>query len=274
MTLVTPDALLSLYDREVRGSFLDRLPGGWVGSQDGPVARALFPRAGMAMLTRPAHDLAAEDLRALVDRTISYFARAGHWFEWKTFDHDTVDLVPLLRAAGAEAEAHEALVLGSAARLATEPVLPPGLTMREVTEAVDLERIAAMESAVWGEDWSWLVADLEARLTDPTQPARIFVVEDVGSDPRVVSAAWLVPLVGTSVAGLWGGSTLAEHRGRGLYRALVARRARLAVELGYPVLQVDASDDSRPILEHLGLHVVGGTTPYVLGRGADPRAES
>ena len=26
---------------------------------------------------------------------------------------------------------------------------------------------------------------------------------------------------------------------------------------------VDASDDSRPILERLGLHVVGGTTPYV-----------
>lgn len=270
---MTPDALLSLYDREVRGSFLDRLPTGWVGSQDGPVARALYPRAGFAMLTRPVADLAAGELRALVDRTIAFFAGAGRWFEWKTFDHDTGDLIPLLLAAGAEPEEHESLVLGDASRLATEPVLPPGLTMRQVTEAVDLERIAAMESVVWGEDWSWLVADLESRLTDTTQPATIFVVEDPTADHRVVSAAWLVPLVGTSVAGLWGGSTLAEYRGRGIYRALVARRAQLAVELGYPVLQVDASEDSRPILEHLGLSVVGGTTPYILGRG-DGQAES
>ena len=35
-----------------------------------------------------------------------------------------------------------------------------------------------------------------------------------------------------------------------------------AVEWGYAMLQVDASDDSRPILERLGLHVVGATVPY------------
>lgn len=43
----------------------------------------------------------------------------------------------------------------------------------------------------------------------------------------------------------------------------MAHRARIALEHGYPIVQVDASDDSRPILERLGLHVVGGTTPYV-----------
>ena len=56
--------------------------------------------------------------------------------------------------------------------------------------------------------------------------------------------------------------------GQGIYRALVARRAQLAVERGHRILQVDASDDSRPILERLGLCVVGGTTPYILGREA------
>jgi hypothetical protein len=35
------------------------------------------------------------------------------------------------------------------------------------------------------------------------------------------------------------------------------------VAAGYRILQVDASDESRPILERLGLHVVGGTTPYL-----------
>ncbi len=270
---MTPADLLALYDREVRAPFLEHLPAGWVGSQDGPVARALFPRSGMAMLVRPADDLPSNDLQALVERTVRYFADAGHPFEWKTFDHDTVDLPALLRAAGGVPGPHEALVLGTASRLATEPVLPPGLVMREVTEVVDLERIAALQSSVWNEDWSWLVDDLEARLTDPTQPARIFVVEDPEAANRMVSAAWLVPLLGTRVAGLWGGSTEAEYRGRGIYRALVARRAQLAVELGFTVLQVDASDDSRPILEHLGLQVVGGTTPYRIGDGAAPEPD-
>lgn len=64
---------------------------------------------------------------------------------------------------------------------------------------------------------------------------------------------------------MWGGSTRPEYRGRGIYRALVARRAQLAVDRGYPILQVDASDDSRPILQRLGLRVIGGTTPYVVG---------
>ncbi len=80
---------------------------------------------------------------------------------------------------------------------------------------------------------------------------------------RVVSAAWLVLKPGTEFGGLWGGSTPSQWRGRGLYRALVARRAALAAELGVRYLQVDASADSRPILERLGLLPVTTTTPYV-----------
>ena len=138
--------------------------------------------------------------------------------------------------------------------------VPDGLRLRTVDSRADLDRVAAMESEVWGEDWSWLADDLVERIADPHAPATVYVVED---GDRVVSAAWLAPTVGTRFAGLWGGSTLADYRGRGIYRALVARRASDAVAAGYSLLQVDASDDSRPILERLGLHVVGGTTPYV-----------
>jgi GNAT superfamily N-acetyltransferase len=79
----------------------------------------------------------------------------------------------------------------------------------------------------------------------------------------VVCAAWLVLREGEGFAGLWGGSTLAEWRGRGIYRAMVAQRAQLAVQRGVKYLQVDASEDSRPILQRLGLHAVTTTTPYV-----------
>ena len=68
---------------------------------------------------------------------------------------------------------------------------------------------------------------------------------------------------GTDFAGLWGGSTLTPWRGRGIYRALVAVRARLAVRRGVRYLQVDASDDSAPILRRLGFRAITTTTPYV-----------
>ena len=54
-----------------------------------------------------------------------------------------------------------------------------------------------------------------------------------------------------------------QWRRRGIYRALVAARARLAEARGFSLMQVDASDDSRPILERLGLIAVTTTTPYV-----------
>jgi GNAT superfamily N-acetyltransferase len=66
-----------------------------------------------------------------------------------------------------------------------------------------------------------------------------------------------------SVPGLWGGSTLPQWRGRGVDRALVAVRAALATTRGVPYLHVDASDDSRPVLERLGDTAVTTTTAYV-----------
>ncbi|MET1059083.1 MAG: GNAT family N-acetyltransferase [Nocardioides sp.] len=260
---MTPEELLDLYDREVRESLRDRLPHGWTSEQDGPLTRCVTPRDGFAMFTADSSPLTPGELESLVERTFAFYEERSLRFEWKTFEHDRPDLLPLLSRHGAVPEPREALVLGESAVLAGEVTLPDGLTMRSVSSRADLERVAALESEVWDEEWSWLADDLEGRLA-ASEPAEVLVVED---GDVVVSAAWLVPLAGTSVAGLWGGSTLAAYRGRGLYRALVARRARIAVETGYPIVQVDASDDSRPILERLGLHVVGGTTPYVKDPG-------
>jgi GNAT superfamily N-acetyltransferase len=68
---------------------------------------------------------------------------------------------------------------------------------------------------------------------------------------------------GADFATLWGGATLQAWRGRGIYRATVAHRANLAAERGFRFLEVDASSDSRPILERLGFSAVTTTTPYV-----------
>jgi GNAT superfamily N-acetyltransferase len=68
----------------------------------------------------------------------------------------------------------------------------------------------------------------------------------------------------TEFAGLWGGGTLPEWRGRGVFRALVGHRAVLARDRGVRYLQVDALPASRPTLERMGFHPVAGTTPWML----------
>ena len=72
----------------------------------------------------------------------------------------------------------------------------------------------------------------------------------------------LEPVPDTAFAGVWGGSTLEEWRGRGIYRALTAARARSALALGKTLMHSDSTEYSRPILERSGLLKVSTTTPY------------
>ncbi|MEO8330398.1 MAG: GNAT family N-acetyltransferase, partial [Candidatus Nanopelagicales bacterium] len=67
---------------------------------------------------------------------------------------------------------------------------------------------------------------------------------------------------------LWGGGTVKEWRGRGVFRSLVASRAALAADKGFRYLQVDASADSQPILERLGFMKLATTTPFTYGSQA------
>jgi ribosomal protein S18 acetylase RimI-like enzyme len=78
----------------------------------------------------------------------------------------------------------------------------------------------------------------------------------------MVSAGRLEPVESTDFAGIWGGATLPQWRGRGIYRALTAARARSALRRGKTLLHSDSTEDSRPMLERSGLVKVSSTTPY------------
>ncbi|WP_406459277.1 GNAT family N-acetyltransferase [Streptomyces sp. NBC_00876] len=227
---------------------------------DGELLRVVGQFRGFVTTPRDVGVRGAE-LDLLIARQRDHFARRGEAVEWKTRGHDLPeDLTDRLRAAGFVPEEQETILIGRADEMAADPVLPDGVTLRRVTGEADMRRIAVMESDVWGEDWGWLGDDLIARVATAPDEIAVYVAEAGG---EVVSAAWLVFRTGTEFAGLWGGSTLAAWRGRGIYRALVAARAKLAVARGTRYLQVDASDDSAPILSRLGFHAVTTTTPYV-----------
>jgi GNAT superfamily N-acetyltransferase len=256
--------MLAAYDAQLRQWIPEVPQPGHSYETVGPVLRVFGGHRGFV---DTAQDLGATGaaLDAIIAEQVAFFAARGESFEWKTRGNDEpAELPDRLISAGFVPEERETVVVGEAAQMAlaapqaTDTILSVGITIRQVTDRVDLERIAAMETSVWGEDWSWLADDLEGRLQTGT--ADILIAEAAGT---VVSAAWLVTKPGRDFAGLWGGSTLAEWRGRGIYRALVARRAQIATERGIPYLQVDASDDSRPILERLGFVAITTTTPYV-----------
>jgi len=192
---------------------------------------------------------------------VRFFAERGERFEWKLHGHDRpADLPERLRAAAFVPEDEETIVIARVDAVAREPVLPGGVVLREVSERADLDRIAAFETAVWNDEHGRLADHLEAELAADPDGLTIVVAE---SDSEVVCAAWLRFEHGTSFATLWGGATLPEWRRRGIYPATVAHRAGLAAERGFEYLEVDASSDSRPILERLGFVAVTTTTPYI-----------
>lgn len=252
-------ALLAAYDEQMRGA-PPHPPAGVVYEQDGPLLRITGQHRGFVSGPRDL-GVGGAELDALIARQRDHFAARGEAVEWKTRGHDRpADLTDRLRAAGFVPEERETVVVGEAERMARTPVTPAGVTLRQVTADADMHRIAAMESAVWGQDWSRLADDLIGRVAAAPDQIAVLVAE---ADGEVVCAAWLVLRAGTQFASLWGGSTLAAWRGRGIYRALVAARAELAVARGVRFLHVDASDDSAPILKRLGFHAVTTTTPYV-----------
>jgi GNAT superfamily N-acetyltransferase len=262
--VTTNEIMLAAYDEQMRGA-PPHPPVGVRYEQDGPVLRIVGQFRGFISAPRDV-GVRGADLDQLIARQRDYFAARGEAVEWKTRAHDEpADLTGRLRAAGFVPEEQETVLIGLTRDMATEPVVPDGIAIRQVTSDHDLRRIAAMESVVWEQDWSWLGDDLIARVGAAPDQIAVLVAEAAGdgNDGQVVSAAWLVYRPGSEFAGLWGGSTLREWRGRGIYRALVATRANLAAARGVRYLHVDASDDSAPILRRLGFRAVTTTTPYV-----------
>lgn len=205
-------------------------------------------------------DLDESTADAIIAREVAFFAARGRRFEWKHHDYDRpADLPARLVAAGFEPEEEEALMVAEIASLAIDAMPPEGVRLLLVTDAAGVDMVIAVHEEVFGIDHSWLRSELLARLGTPDAGAAVLAM----ASDRPVGSARVEFHAGTDFASLWGGGTLPEWRGRGIYRALVGHRAHLAAERGFRYLQVDSSPDSQPILRRLGFVRLTTTTPYV-----------
>jgi GNAT superfamily N-acetyltransferase len=244
----------------------------------GPLLRAVFDGGAFGFVSY--RSLAgvdapnqAELLDALIADTVAFYA--GHTpvprFEWKTRGHDLpADLGVRLLAHGLVPQPVETVMVGAAALLAVDVPLPQGVTLRRLdgADVDDVHRASAMQTEVFGSPGPSDPETLAAALREQPETIELWVAEatDAAGAPTVVTAGRLVLTPGTGFASIWGGATRPEWRGRGIYRALTAARARSALARGATWLHSDCTDDSRPILERSGLTAVTTTTPYVWTR--------
>jgi hypothetical protein len=186
--------------------------------------------------------------------------------EWKTRGHDHAPgLHESLLDHGFVPEETESIMIGAAQRLAVDVPLPDGVALRQITEESDVRAMTAMSAEVFGDSAleAAAMADALLRRLSADDGMELWVAE---ADRGVVCAGRLEPVPGTDFAGIWGGSTLEEWRGRGIYRALTAARARSALRLGKTLINSDSTEYSRPILERSGFLKVSTTTPYLWHR--------
>jgi GNAT superfamily N-acetyltransferase len=260
MIRMNHDEVLALFDRRMRQEASPDSPGAVV-ERIGDVVRQTGGAAD-AWTGVLWSDLTEETADAAIAQQVAHAAEVGREFEWKLYGHDgPADLGDRLLAAGFEPEPTEALMVAPVAGLLTDAALPDGVRLQQVVDAAGVELVVEVHTRVFGDGGDRMRSRLLARLAD--DPDTLSMVVAV-ADGEPVCAARMEFCPGTGFAGLWGGGTLPAWRGKGIYRALVAHRAREAAAAGYQYLQVDASDLSRPILERLGFAVLSTTTPYLL----------
>jgi GNAT superfamily N-acetyltransferase len=254
------DRLLAAYDSQLRADA--ETLGAVSVSTLGPLRLATFG-GGRGFITYQDLDGAdADAIGRLVAEALARFQADPEItkVEWKTRGHDRAPgLHEALLEHGFTPDEPESIMVGDARALAVDVALPDGVTLRRVTEEPDIRAMLAMQDEVFGRSHGAEMLDELLRRLARGEEMELWVAE---ANAAIVSAGRIDPVPGTDFAGIWGGATRPEWRGRGIYRALTAERARSALRLGKKYINSDSTEFSRPILERSGLVKVSTTTPY------------
>jgi len=247
--------LLALHDRQQRVELEER---NFRREATGEVVRHvnLLGSEGMVLHTR----LDAENADQVIEAQIAFFQALGQDFEWKLYGHDTpADLKDRLLARGFQPEEPESLLVLDLQAAPERLLAPVTHDIRRVVEAGQLAELGRIQERVWdGPDPDYLEA-LRDDLEHAPDSQSIYLAY-AGDVP--VSYGRITFHEGSLFAGLWGGSTLAEYRGKGFYTALLAVRLQEAKRRGVRFLTIDASPMSRPIVEKQGFRFLTWTQPF------------
>jgi hypothetical protein len=252
--------LLAAYDSQLRTDA--ETPGALSVTRQAPLRLVTFPGGRGFITYQDLGGAGADEIRRMVPEALAHFQadQTISKVEWKTRGHDHAPgLHEALVSHGFTPDEPESVMVGDARALAVDVPLPDGVTLRRITEEADIRAMVTMQDEVFGDSHGdEMLAGTLRRLARGDE-LELWVAE---ADGVVVSAGRIDPVPGTDFAGIWGGATRPEWRGRGIYRALTAERARSALRMGKKYINSDSTEFSRPILERSGLVKVSTTTPY------------
>jgi hypothetical protein len=222
--------LLAAYDSQLRTDA--ETPGAVSVARQGPLRLVTFS-GGRGFITY--QDLGgadADSIRRMVGEALAHFQADPEIskVEWKTRGHDRAPgLHEALVSHGFTPDEPESVMVGDASALAVDVPLPDGVTLRRITEEADIRAMVTMQDEVFGNAHGDEVLESTLRRLARGDELELWVAE---ADGVVISAGRIDPVPGTDFAGIWGGATRLEWRGRGIYRALTAERARSAGPVG------------------------------------------
>lgn len=203
--------------------------------------------------------LSEETAESVISAQIARFQSIPQDFEWKVYDYDLPpDLIGRLRRRGFEIDEPEALLVLELSAGVEALSRPVPATLVPVHDPAEIDTVIALENEVWGTDHSELGERLKKDLQEYPELLSVYISYQA---QQPASAAWTYFHPGTRFASLWGGATLPQFRRQGHYSRLLAARAQEAVQKGFSLLTVDASPQSRPILEKHGFQFLAFSTP-------------
>jgi len=196
-------------------------------------------------------------LESVIDRELVYFAPMNQPFTWKVYDHDQLpSLESKLMNRNFVKDDDPATVMVLDVSDAPAYLFEPASgDVRRVMSRDGLKDVIHVLDGVYGNDNSWVYK----RMGDHLQIPNYLSIYASYVDDEPVSVAWTYFPRG-HFATLFGGTTLAEYRNRGLYTTLLSVRLKEIRERGYPFAVVETGSMSRPIVTKHGFQHL--TTVY------------
>jgi len=205
--------------------------------------------------------LSVDDADAEIQRQMDRFQELGYTVEWKHFSYDTPpDLKERLRLHGFQEEPAEAVMVLEIQQAPANLLQPVTHDIRKATTREEFAHADAIHEAVWGDPPDAVMSRVwPLYQADPAGVSLYLAYVD--SAPVSYGRLELPP--DNPFGSIWGGTTLPEYRGRGLYTALVATRLQEAARRDRRYLTVDAMPDtSMPILRKRGFLTIGYATAF------------
>ncbi|HSO12625.1 MAG TPA: GNAT family N-acetyltransferase [Anaerolineales bacterium] len=222
---------------------------------DNDVVRFIRRAPGMNFVSFTFADEAKLD--RVIDREVNYLAPMHQPFTWKVYDHDHLPNIgdALLANGFAGDEEPAAVMVFDVNRAPASRFEASNANIRRITDRDGLRDIVHVLDSVYGGHNDWVYERMGLHLQIPGYLSMYAAYVD----GKPASIAWTY-FPGRHFATLFGGTTLAEFRKRGLYTDLLHWRLKEIRARGYPFAVVEAGAMSKPIVEKHGFQHL--TTVY------------